>query len=280
MPGINLSKHFSIVSAPLVEQICQPLTMLDITSFKHVINYTDGSQATLCSNGTWLEHFYQHNYQRLGYFEKHPHYYQTGFVLWQTLNQHKVFHDGRELFNCDNGITLVIRHEDCCEFYHFGSLPKHAHMPNFYLNNLDLLQRFILYFQAKGKELIRKAQKERFMIPNHYSCHEKNDTLSKKIAPEVLDQFIEKTQLKRFKLQGNLSGIELSEKECQILLHILEGHGVKEIAAVTGRSLRTIETHLGRIKKKLNCKTTVEMISKLIQSGFSLHAPKKIQLII
>lgn len=64
----------------------------------------------------------------------------------------------------------------------------------------------------------------------------------------------------------------LSPKELEVLRYIARGHTVKEIADLCGVSEKTIQSHRGRLKKKLGVKTDVELCLLALRSGLiSVH---------
>jgi len=61
----------------------------------------------------------------------------------------------------------------------------------------------------------------------------------------------------------------LSSRERQVLQLIAEGKGTREIAALLGVSVKTAESHRGRIKKKLQIRETAGLVRYAIRSGLS-----------
>ncbi|ATJ83270.1 LuxR C-terminal-related transcriptional regulator [Halomonas beimenensis] len=59
-------------------------------------------------------------------------------------------------------------------------------------------------------------------------------------------------------------GATLSQREREISSYIANGQTCKEIARQLGISHRTVEVHRARIMKKLGCRNTAEMVSRII----------------
>ena len=59
----------------------------------------------------------------------------------------------------------------------------------------------------------------------------------------------------------------LSSKELEVLVFIAEGFSVKEIAKKLNVVDKTIQSHRGQLRKKLNVKTDVELCLIAIRSG-------------
>jgi len=61
----------------------------------------------------------------------------------------------------------------------------------------------------------------------------------------------------------------LSNREIEIIKLFAEGLSFKEIASKTNISSRTVETHKKNIMKKLNLKTTIDLVKYAILNGYS-----------
>lgn len=83
------------------------------------------------------------------------------------------------------------------------------------------------------------------------------------LSPALVEQVTRK-----LKAGNNRSPLELlSEREMQVLLMILRGENLKQIAFELGRSVKTVSTHRARILRKLNVTTTVELTRCAIAHG-------------
>jgi len=65
------------------------------------------------------------------------------------------------------------------------------------------------------------------------------------------------------------SHLPLSDREKECSQYITRGMSAKKIANIMNISYRTVETHIAKIKYKLNCKTKSEIIDKI---GLALNA--------
>ena len=57
----------------------------------------------------------------------------------------------------------------------------------------------------------------------------------------------------------------LSDRELEVLRLIGLGFGTSQIAAKLNRSVKTIETHRIRLKEKLGCATSAELVKFAVQ---------------
>ena len=256
--------------------ICIPLIKRGITSFNFVRTYNDGSQINLANTPEWLEYFYKNEFYQIGAFERHPSKYESGYALWPHLSGQKIFYDARSYFNIDNGITIIEKQKDSCDFYYFGTTSDNSSIISFYLSNIDLLKRFILYFKEQAHSIISKANQNKIILPNHFENHEnptgsENYIIDSSTINKIRNDFIQETPIKKFWLNGKLEGEYLTEKQIDCVILLIEGKSAKEIAKILDLSFRTVEGHLHKIKEKLNCNNKSELIKKLLDLGLGMY---------
>ena len=58
---------------------------------------------------------------------------------------------------------------------------------------------------------------------------------------------------------------DLTMRELEVSGYIANGHTCKEIGRLLHISHRTVEAHRAKIMKKLGCRNTAELVSKIIQ---------------
>lgn len=266
--------HVTFASGKNITEICKPLTRLGITSFNYVRTYDDGSQVNLSNIPAWLEHFYDNEFYRIGAFERHPKKYQSGYALWPQLSGQKIFFDARTYFNIDNGITIIEKQIDSCDFYYFGTTVNNVGIINVYLNNIDLLKRFILYFKDRANSIIKQANDNRIILPDHFEQHESPLETEKYIIDEFKKDFLNETIIKTLRLTGELEGEFLTNKQLACIINLMEGKTAKEIAKILGVSYRTVEGHITKLKIKFNCRTKNDLIAKLLKNGLGIYSSK------
>lgn len=268
------NNHITYSSANDIGNICAPLNKLGITSFNYVRTYDDGSQVNLSNIPEWLEYFYKNEFYHIGAFEDHPSNYQDGFSLWPQLSGQKIFSDARDYFNIDHGITIVERHHDYCEFYYFGTTVNNQAIITFYLNNLDLLKRFTFYFKDRADNIIRKAEKDKIYIPNHFEEYKESERKTNPLMTQLRNEFLNEIPIKNIRLSGEYEGEIISDKQVGWIIYYIEGKTAKEIAKILGLSYRTVEGNIERLKIRLNCKTKSELVDCLIKNGFGIYSNK------
>jgi DNA-binding CsgD family transcriptional regulator len=155
-------------------------------------------------------------------------------------------------FNIDHFFFINEQQKDYSESCVFGS--DNSSSIAFYMNNIDMLEKFCLYFKSKAINLIDRAFKQRLLLP------EWRDFLSQQIASkqeqDSLDSSLNLTSL-TFVIDGER--IALTERESECLKPYLKGQSSKVIANQLKISARTVETHIDHIKTKLNCKSKSDL---------------------
>lgn len=76
-------------------------------------------------------------------------------------------------------------------------------------------------------------------------------------------------QRKRICLGAPFGDEYLTEREIQVFYFVLLGLSAGKIADKLCRSKKTVEYHIERIKKKLQCKTRGDLIATAIKSGLT-----------
>ena len=180
--------------------------------------------------------------------------YEPQAVLWSTLPNQKPFQSIRQL-NVDHGIYLIYPHNDYCEFFAFASTCDHPEVVNFYLNNLDVLQKFTHYFKERASKLLQNAENNKIVLPYHQV---KIQSFSTSDLHEALN-----AQLNPSSYQDEKK-ISLSQRQTDCVNLLLTGATSKEIAMQLNLSYRTVEDYINSLKQKFNARNKVELILKLI----------------
>lgn len=243
-----------------INEICRPLQQhFNITSFVYHKNFNDGSEIRLTNQPDWVEHFYNSQYYKLSGFEKHPENYSTGHVIWAHLTHHQPILNAARQFNIDHGITLINKTSDGCEFIFFGTTPSNSHLVNFYLNNIELLQRFFIYFKDKAEPIFSDLKSQRLYIPNKYQTIDSNELGIPNEQDNIRRDFINSIKINKIVLDGAI----LSAREIDCARLVVQGKTSKEIANLLFISPRTVESHINHLKDKLFCRIKSELIAKL-----------------
>jgi DNA-binding CsgD family transcriptional regulator len=268
---LNIKKHYSLTTSDVIDTICAPLKQLNITYFSFVRTFEDSSFCVLTCRPDWTEHFLTQKQYHTSTFEQHPNCYNSGSVLWSCIEDDQARIDARNFFNISNGITLIEKQHQCCDMYHFASTNESSMIQNFYISNMDVLKKFILYFKDKANLLIKEATHHKILIPASATSLSYQADLSHNLKslhifePEgVLSQL----KLTRFPLNNEFYGQWLTKQECLCIAWVMLGKTMNEIGVVLQISPKTVEEYIDNVKKKLNCFKQTVVIYKLAKQGF------------
>lgn len=242
-------KHHAFVSSSDIKTICQPLEVLNINFFNRIRFYNDGSIAILTNNAKWLDHCLINERPKLGNIM----ILQRGIYLWQDILEKEVVCDAKNDFNICKGMQFLNIEEGYRDVFAFGSNDDSDSRVSFYFNNLDMLQKFILFFNEKAEKLFIEANKSKINTPEIMKIADLEPQLRK---IERVDR------LAREKFQSKLNSAllkPLTEKQLECLSYYANGKSAKEIAKDLFISHRTVEDHLNKIKEKLKCCSKSEL---------------------
>lgn len=245
----SIKRSPAILSSVDIAEICSPLNHFDLLHFNYRRTYADGSRALLTNDPNWLTHYYDAGYANHGTFENIDEI-QSGYVLWQALENNatfaNIFADARNNFNIDNGLTIIKKQFNYVEFFHFGATRDNHAAVNRCLENLDGLEKFILYFRDKAAKLLACATETKLHSP---------------IKPILLDAKQGDACITHQHRYLFNKTIWLSRQETFCLFFYLRGKTIKNIAEIMRISARTIEEYINNIKKKTGLNTKYDFFN-------------------
>lgn len=153
-------------SRDIMLDICKPLIEnFDVTYVNYIKLFNDHTQITITTRPDWVEHFFKQKYYRQVVCETLTEKKGAHITLpWHLYDENaEIRHDEREIFNIDNGITLVTMQDGFKEYFHFATTTDSRSITDLYLYNFDVLSQFTEYFKDQAGALIKKAEKERIL---------------------------------------------------------------------------------------------------------------------
>lgn len=251
---------FSESLVPVMKKIAEPLLKnTEITNFSYLKFCSDGSVINLTTDIRWIDYRFSENIKYRILFEKQL---EEGVVekpymyLWPNEIDNKLL-GALHANGIWNGCNIYIPKNNQIEVFSFSSSVNNSNIQNFYINNLNFLNKFIIYFM-NNMNLLHEAEerKNRIITDIKFPCLLVNETKSKCIKQK---KFFD---LKKVKITSELS---LSNKEIECCYYLSKGLSIKGIAHKMGLSPRTIETHVNHIKLKSHCYTTDLLIEYIHQ---------------
>jgi predicted DNA-binding protein (UPF0251 family) len=235
-----------------VAEICAPLfAKYPLNYFYYSRSYPDNCMLRVFSDLTWTD-FYNKN---CPFFITR----ESGIFLWETIFPKKVFQYATTHFNLYNGTSITKCCNDFVEYIGFASANPEFHPIEFYCNQKDVFNKFYFYFKEKAAELIKKADKERLMLPPQSTLlisTTKNWQQNKNSSEIDSKEF----QPKKMSMHFKNGDVCFSPREFEVLSLLAEGYGMKQVASELDICVRTAETHLQRAKSKAQSYTTIQLL--------------------
>lgn len=267
--------HSFIKSSQEIIEICKPLELLQINHFTYQKQFNDGSRISLSNKPKWIEDYYNLKLFQTSLFEGDCLLYKPSYEVWLGDHDLEVYRHGKQYYNTSHSITISEPQQDGCAFYLF-SAPDYCRQSIIYLGeNKDILYRFILYFKDRAAKLLNKAEKNKLIL-QPVNNHDSLNYLSFKttVNHDMNDkkrEFYKATRIyKYFFEDAEQTGVKLSKREVDCIIHLLKNRTASETADYMSVSRRTIESYFENIKIKLNCTTKMELLDKLKGHPFLL----------
>jgi LuxR family quorum-sensing system transcriptional regulator SolR len=248
-------QHISITTANDVKQICAPLfDKTPICYFRYSRTYKNQMAFTLVSNDAWQKFYLEQKFQTKITTSKA---FSAGYHLAENLNPewYKAYHEIMGVKSILYGI------KECKDYYESVNFGIKEKQDDYWLNNINLLENFTLYFQDQAASLIKMVSKKNNLV--YQGEMDKNF-----IKQEPKTELIEQIPIKRYFLDHMGINNRLSERETQCLIYLLRGRTAKQTAKELGISPKSVEAHINSIKIKFDCYTRAELFDKAITSGF------------
>lgn len=253
---IILPKNHPLYSfANEIKQICSPLHhYFDINTFSYVKIKPDLSRIHLETNPLWSEFFYKNSYRyhvKNGLTEGQ--HWCSGYSMLHMLNDYECIKDSRE-FNLGNGIVISNHNDNYTELVFFA-LPheKNNLKLTTLLNNVDLLQKFLIYFKERAARILDEAEKQPIVLPFLQKKTEMGKfSFGSAVRQEFLNIVCDKSSVKN----------TLTKRELDCVYWSVQDTSAKQIAKILGISFRTVEKHLASAKNKLSCKGKASLARK------------------
>lgn len=272
----ELSCHPVITSANQVDELTSPLKKFGITYFSLSIIDHEASLSGFCNNSKFIKEYLANKYYNIDLFknleEQINHNKTHTYVLWDNIKGNKTFDEFyREVHqhNVSHGFTIVENHANCQYIFTFGSTTNNHAINEFYYNNLDILHAFIAYF----KSVIYQDKSLKQVLNAKFKLEFANDY--QVLDPSMMDQLQVKVfdnnflRINKFLLNTIDNRSSLTKHELACLYWLRQGKTVSEISELVFRSRRTIEEHVANIKRKMHCRTLLQVGEKIAVLGLS-----------
>ena len=233
--------------------ICFPLFQeFNIKVFCYTRAFKDGSHLFLDTNKAWRAEFLEKafyndvpHHQRL--FSSIPANREQR-TLWNFEPESILYQTMREKFDMWNGLSVCRWRSSYIEAWHFSTSRNNGEIIDLYMNHMDKLNQFILYFKSKAHHLINDSQN---LIKTSI-----NETFSPEEPANHLDL---KFSIKKYPLEVGENTIFLSPRQWEIISLLSESKTTKEIARELELSPKTVEFYVQLIKDKTKCQFKTDL---------------------
>lgn len=265
MQLVNSDSYKAISLSQELCDLARPLKVFGIHYFNHIRIFSDGSRVSLGTNGSWLKHFFDNAYYKIGNFSSKTSSLDYNYLLWKLLPSDGVLEVASKEFNIDNGITFIEKKQLHTDLYLFASTRNNDAVNNFYINNLDILKHFINYYNEKSRLLISSCVPDRLIQTTDAQLtkeqivtepHKKSIILS-----SCIDRFYSETIINKVRFNYSGKEIVISINQYQIIILLLKGYAIKEIAKALKLTPKTCQIYIDQTKSKFNCNTRNELLT-------------------
>jgi DNA-binding CsgD family transcriptional regulator len=163
-----------------------------------------------------------------------------------------------------HGLNVTVNKGDFLETFSFAAKREDHQIVDLYLNSFHILERFMVYFQEKGKPLFERYSTEK--MP-HSALYEREMNKVESEDDREMLQFFKETRIHKHRLRINGVDAKLSPREFECLMYFSQGKSVKETAGALNLSPYTIETYLANLKSKLGVANKSKLVSCFLQSA-------------
>lgn len=239
--------------------ICEPLFKNSpITTCHYSRLFPEGRYLGLNTNSAWGEHIIKYGYQwRTSFFQPELKNLSTSKfrrLLWPSSTQDALIQDAAFL-RIGSGITFARVKDNYIESYNFAAEGNNSLVQLFYINNLSILEDFIVYFQSRISYILSNAHSYPFAIsPTKINFKDYADYS----LQENLTNF-------QHQMQPYLGSclhplLFFSAQELRCVFYLSQGKTAKEVARLMKLSPRTIEHYIDNIRRKTGYRRKVEII--------------------
>lgn len=179
-----------------------------------------------------------------------------GVYLWDDVQNQNLVRNLRE-YGLENGIMIFKHFDTYSEIVSFTAPLNQMEPIKFYLNNVELVNKFVMHFKDKASRLIEKAKANAFDVPDYKLIFEERpiETKYNKFQDEN-DLF----DIKHYNFSEKYNNIKLSRRELQCLKMFVKGMTSIQIAEELGLKKPSVDTFLLNLKKRFGCNRNSELM--------------------
>ena len=221
----------------IINTVCEPIKSMGINYFHYTIFYNNGKRIYICSEPKWLEHYLDCQfYNNLAHANVYSLAIGQHKALWSSYKKDDIF-TAIKNFNIGNGFSIINRHPEMVESFHFASTIDNHSINQFYLNHSELFLKFMDFFKNRIKSLI-PLNNQLITVTSDL----KLTPIS--LGDKKVKQFFDIYKVKKYLLDEECV---VTPRQFEILGYLATGVSPKEVARILNLSTRTIEEYINLI---------------------------------
>lgn len=266
-----LKKHPSFVYASEMQTLIQPLKKIGIHYFGHVHIDSQGNMTGNSSDPTFLAEYLKEGFHQHDLHFGEPTVSQRYF-LWDAVpltgKTDELYQLATDL-NFSHTFSIIEHGDKTIDLYHFSTISGHAYMNEFYLQHIDLLEKFVIYF--KESMLLDNRLSKAYKMP--FKTVAKDGGFNIAMPDNAIQDICINAFLSDIGSKQPLSKITvvppgLSRREYQCAYFLLDGLTSKDIGEKLDISSRTVEVYFERLKTRFNSKNKIQLVKHLMENIF------------
>ena len=269
----KLKNHPMIVHSQAIKDICNPLHALNITTFSHVRVNNEQSFSCLVTHPGFAENYMKKKHYNADVHADKNHCHLLNCLMWDNIEAKgataQMLQDAAD-FQFNSIFTIIQKQDNQVDYYHFGTHLKNRAMNQLYVNQFDLLEKFIQHFNESVKKApqIAAAYDIAVELDRKPFIFTEQDRLLFQALISQREKFLNGLSVQELNLQiaAYPQACQLpyfTPGELKIIPMLLEGYTAKEIAKIQEVSHRTVEEYVSILKKKLQARNKSDLIIKL-----------------
>lgn len=261
--NINEDMYFTYYND--INEIAKALRAYGITYFAHKIIDDKGPKLYLGNAPALHELYYNEIMRKSSPIEGNVNQFKTGYYFFEHFPQpHPDSLEQLKANDIGNIFVIIKESEKQCEFFFFGSEHHNRTINHFYINNINLLESFILAYKSQAARIHEQCLDQRLLV-NKMVEDNPHHLLSQRLGKEMVYSFLQQNVAKKVILTVDNKKIRISKQEMNCLYHLLNFKTNKEMAQVLNISPRTIETHFSHLKDKFSVTSKEALARKIIE---------------
>lgn len=251
-------QHLALTGSNILMEICSDLfEKFGVAYFNYSRFNNDFSHTSLTSDADWAHFFYTEDYKNKFLYDNKllEITHDCTFLLWVSFPENKLIQNLRQHYGYDHGIVLIENHDDYIDYYSFAGYKDNPQIMNFFINNLDILMKFCLYFKEKAHDIVDTANDDKIILPESImGTNLKSGSKGISYTEDKINAYKEAIKINRYYVSSIPDkNSYLTSREFECTSRYALGYSSKEIGLILGLSSRTVETHVKAAKLKLGC---------------------------